>query len=157
MVLNKYCHAFQHVDSGSDDVGETNVHPILRQLFSTIQFTSATTKDVNLLYEAEEVCGVLGGLLTTFCKSGKDRTGMATTLQQSRFIGSRFGCGCSEDLLVKNANVMRVNGTRLSVTEKNIGKKVFSINSLQAKFLPVLYRPPAEVQEAILKTGADTS
>ena len=47
---------------------------------------------------------------------------------------------------------MRVYGTRLKVAEKNIGKAVYAINSLQAQFLPPLYRPPPQVQESLLKS-----
>ena len=46
---------------------------------------------------------------------------------------------------------MRVHGCRLMVAEKNIGKPVYSINILQAQFLPEVFRPPAVVCEDILK------
>jgi len=157
MLLNKHSWKVQSVETSEDQVSkEEHIHPMLRELFKTIQFTSTTEKDVQLLYEAEEVCEILGGLNITFCKSGKDRTGMAITLQQARYVGERFGCGSSDEMLLKNANVMRVHGTRLDVTKKNIGKKIYSFNSFQCQFLPPLYRPPAQVQENILKTN-DTS
>jgi len=101
--------------------------------------------------ELERVCVILGGCRVTFCKSGKDRTGMAVTLEASRQIGERFGCGNTSHRILKDANLLRVHGTRLLVAEKNIGRKVYSINPLQAKFLPPMYRPPPEVLEDILK------
>lgn len=154
MYLNKYAHRVRPVEHSEDvceDVYET-IHPLLRKLYSRIKLASASEKDILLFHEAEEICEILGGLQITFCKSGKDRTGMAMTLQQARFIGERFGCGCTDDLLLKNANLMRIHGTRLDVTKKNIGKKVYSFNALQSQFLPTLFRPPTQVMENMLKT-----
>ena len=155
-VLNSHCHVVQQVDSSTGVEEETNIHPIMRSLYSSVYSTSPTVKDVRMLREAELICDVLGGLRVTFCKSGKDRTGMAVTLEQARFIGERFGCGFSEEVLIKNVNIMRLHGTRLAVAEKNIGRPIFSINKIQASFLPTLYRPPPQVQENILK-NADSS
>ena len=42
-----------------------------------------------MLHELEVVCNALEGLRVSFCKSGKDRTGMAVTLEQARFLGER--------------------------------------------------------------------
>jgi hypothetical protein len=150
MYLNKYIYRVQPVEH-AEDVCEM-IHPLLRTLYSRIKLASATEKDILIFHEAEEICEILGGLQITFCKSGKDRTGMAVTLQQARFIGERFGCGCTEDLLLKHANLMRIYGTRLDVTKKNIGKKIYSFNALQSQFLPALFRPPTQVMENMLKT-----
>ena len=46
---------------------------------------------------------------------------------------------------------MRVHGVRIDVAEKNIGRRVYSINALQVHFLPVMYRPPAEVLETLMR------
>jgi hypothetical protein len=46
---------------------------------------------------------------------------------------------------------MRVHGVRLLIAEKNIGRKVYSINKFQAQFMPVMLRPPAAVCEDVLK------
>lgn len=56
----------------------------------------------------------------TFCKSGKDRTGMAITLEQSRALSEFFGFSFDEQRLLKDANLMRRFGTRLQVAEKNV-------------------------------------
>ena len=42
---------------------------------------------------------------------------------------------------------IRIHGVRIMIAEKNIGRRVYSINQLQAQFLPVVYRPPKEVLE----------
>jgi protein tyrosine/serine phosphatase len=39
----------------------------------------------------------VGGGQVIFCKSGKDRTGMAITLHQARLLADRHGTGNSMD------------------------------------------------------------
>ena len=109
------------------------------------------SKNVDLLVAAERVSVALGGCRVTFCKSGKDRTGMAVTYEQSRRLGERFHCGSSLQRAIRDANVMRVHGVRIDVAEKNIGRRVYSINALQAHFLPAVYRPPPEVLETMMR------
>jgi hypothetical protein len=127
-----------------------------------------------MLCEVERLSLAIDACKVTFCKSGtvfiainimflgslhffrfivgKDRTGMCVTLEQSRALGEVFGCGDKQDRLLGDANIMRVHGARIMIAEKNIGRKVYSINKLQAQFLPLLYRPPASVQEDMMKT-----
>ena len=50
-------------------------------------------KNVEILEEAARVTYALGGGQTVFCKSGKDRTAMCVTLQQSKALGEKHGCG----------------------------------------------------------------
>lgn len=127
------------------------IHPIAQELFETIRSSNLTMKNVDLLMEVERICLILGGVRVTFCKSGKDRTGMAVTLEQSRQLGERFGSGITPARVLRDTNLMRVHGTRLMVADKNIGRPVYSINVLQAKFLPVMFRPPIQVCEDIMK------
>lgn len=127
------------------------IHPFISDLFETIRSSSLTMKNVDLLMEVERVCLILGGTRVTFCKSGKDRTGMAVTLEQSRQLGERFGTGTELGRVLHDTNLMRVYGSRLAVAEKNIGRPVYAINLLQAKFLPLMFRPPASVCEDIMK------
>ena len=128
-------------------------HPMCKTLYDTILTSSLTLKNVDLLIEVERLVVMLGGCRVTFCKSGKDRTGMALTLEQSRQLGERYGCGMGQARILKDANLMRVHGCRLLIAEKNIGRKVYSINKLQAQFLPAMFRPPKEVCEDMLKSG----
>ena len=146
---------------------------------------------MDLLLAAERACSMLGGMKVTFCKSGKDRTGMAVTLDQARQLGERFNCGArgghgaamgvgggggggggggatadgidpgaviagtvsaeEHARLLKDAALMRSHGTRIEICLKNIGRRVYSINKLQAQFLPVLLRPPPDLLEDLFK------
>jgi hypothetical protein len=125
-------------------------HGILHPLREALRNTKVRGKNTDLLEAAADVCLSLQGSRITFCKSGKDRTGMSVTLFQARKL-SDFGCGSTEEQIIERASCMRIHGTRLKVAEKNIGRPVFSINLLQAQFLPLMYRPPPEVCESMLK------
>lgn len=128
-----------------------DAHPLTGVLEQLIQSGDPTEKNVEMLLEIERICRMLGGCRVTFCKSGKDRTGMAITLEQSRLLGENFDCGQCVERIMRDASTMRQYGTRLMVAEKNIGKAVYAINRLQIKFLPLFYRPPVEVAEELIK------
>lgn len=132
-------------------LASSTTHPMVKTLHDTILSSSLALKNVDLLIEVERLSVMLGGVRITFCKSGKDRTGMACTLEQSRQLGERYGCGMSVPRVLKDANLMRVHGCRLLIAEKNIGRKVYSINKLQAQFLPLMFRPPNQVCEDLMK------
>jgi len=139
-ILNNYCHTVSPVVS---DNNEPKAHPLLMNLCRQLG-----TKGDDLIKEVQDACIALGGCMITFCKSGKDRTGMVLTLQQSRFL-SQY-CGHSEQRIMKDANLMRSYGTRLDIAEKNTGKRVFAINQIQVNFLPPSLRPPPDVLEKIM-------
>jgi hypothetical protein len=132
-------------------VQNVDVHPLLYNLCESIKTADATAKNVDMLVKVEEACLLLNGCRVTFCKSGKDRTGMAVSLDQSRQLGERFGCGESLHRTIRDVQLMRLYGTRLGICDKNIGRPVYSINKLQVQFLPLQYRPPASVCESMLK------
>ena len=62
-------------------------------------------------------------------------------------------------LLMTNVQLMRSEGTRLWICEKNIGRPVYSFNSIQLQFLPELYRPPSNTFETLVSSyaGMDTT
>jgi hypothetical protein len=68
-------------------------------------------------------------------------------------LGERYDCGQSVDRILRDANSMRLFGTRIMITEKNIGRPVYAINKFQIQFLPLLYRPPLEVTEDLIKSN----
>jgi hypothetical protein len=126
-------------------------HPLTDILSTIIYRTNINEKNVEMLIEVERIGRILGACRVTFCKSGKDRTGMAITLEQSRLLGENFDCGQSFERIIRDANMMRQYGTRLMVAEKNIGKAIYAINRLQIKFLPLFYRPPIQLTEDLMK------
>jgi hypothetical protein len=138
------------VEETSDRL-QVMIHPILAQLEKAITNSDIRGKNVDMLEELERVCMILNGCLVTFCKSGKDRTSMAATLHQSRVLGELYQCGNSDKRVLRDANTMRAHGVRIIISEKNIGRPVFSFNRVQVQFLPVMYRPPLQVCESLLK------
>jgi hypothetical protein len=81
---------------------------------------------------------------------------MVITLEQAREINERFTLGHADDSIMYAASLMREHGPRLGICEKNIGKRVYSFNTIQAQFLPELLRPPTNCMENLWK-GGDTT
>lgn len=101
---------------------------------------SKTFKNVKLLHIAEDVTRALGGLRVTSCKSAKDRTAMAVTLEAARILQQEFHLPAGNQQNV--IDVLRSEGTRLDNTMKNIGRRKFAFNLPQVMALPQQYRPP---------------
>uniref|UniRef100_A0A1A9Z4R5 phosphatidylinositol-3,4-bisphosphate 4-phosphatase n=1 Tax=Glossina pallidipes TaxID=7398 RepID=A0A1A9Z4R5_GLOPL len=104
------------------------------------QLKANVSKNVKILHLAEDACRLMSGLRFTLCKSAKDRTGMAVTLEQCRVLIQEF------QLPAKNVPyvlaTMRSEGTRMDNVFKNIDKRKYAFNLPQVVSLPVMYRPP---------------
>lgn len=99
-----------------------------------------TSKNVKILHVAEDITRAFSGLRVTSCKSAKDRTGMAVTLEQARILQQEFHLPAGN--LQNVLDVVRSEGTRLDNTMKNIGRRKFAFNLPQVMALPQQYRPP---------------
>ena len=122
------------------ETGDAPLAEALGDLAETILARgNVISKNVDLLVAVERVCVALAGCRVTFCKSGKDRTAMCVTYEQSRRLGERFHCGSSLQRAIRDANVMRVHGVRIDVAEKNIGRRVYRYHALDE---PFPYAPP---------------
>jgi len=114
------------------------VHSSVLELKQVVQAQQKSQKDVDLLLKAQvAVRSLLGGRIT-FCKSGKDRTAMSVTLEQSKILSTIIG-KVDE---IQFANILREFGIRIVVAEKNVGRPKYSFNAAQRQLLPVAYRPP---------------
>uniref|UniRef100_A0A1I8PZI0 phosphatidylinositol-3,4-bisphosphate 4-phosphatase n=2 Tax=Stomoxys calcitrans TaxID=35570 RepID=A0A1I8PZI0_STOCA len=104
------------------------------------QLKANVSKNVKILHLVEDACRLMSGLRFTSCKSAKDRTGMAVTLEQCRVLEQEF------QLPAKNVpqilNTMRSEGCRMDNVFKSIDKRKYAFNLPQVLSLPAMYRPP---------------
>jgi len=141
--LNAYYEKFLEVLGDDADVcsgpnSGLTLGELMRHLHHNV--LANKSKNVDVLHLAGQACREMNGLKFTSCKSAKDRTSMAVTLQQCQILQLHH------DLLPKlflNAlDCMRQEGTRLVNVEKNVGFRKYAFNRFQLLALPKLYRPP---------------
>ncbi|XP_052873427.1 inositol polyphosphate-4-phosphatase type I A [Anopheles cruzii] len=105
------------------------------------ELRSHGTKNYRVLQLAEDITRAVQGLRFTSCKSAKDRTSMAVTLEQCRVLQQEFHLSTAN---VQNVlDTMRSEGTRSDNAMKNIGIRKYAFNLPQVLSLPAVYRPPA--------------
>ena len=114
----------------------------LRQIEETVAHAS-NTKNVHILQLTAAFCRSLGGARVVMCKSAKDRTGMAVTLEQAHLLKKFHSLDFIE--VPRVTGLFRLYGTRPENALKNIGERMFAFNSLQRRMLPADYRPPVAV------------
>ncbi|XP_046648953.1 inositol polyphosphate-4-phosphatase type I A-like isoform X2 [Daphnia pulicaria] len=114
----------------------------LPSILSQLQIELASNKIQNIAVHtlAEILVRKMKGLRVTCCKSAKDRTGMAVTLEQTNILTNDFDLATAE--FHKSLLCMRSQGTRRENTRKNVGVNKFAFNRLQLMAFPELYRPP---------------
>ena len=93
---------------------------------------------MHVLLLASDLVRELAGSIAICCKSGKDRTGMAVTLEQTRALGRDLGVFDE----VHVCKVLRRHGVRRPNIELNTDQDKFAFNAVQVKSLPRCYRPP---------------
>jgi inositol polyphosphate-4-phosphatase len=97
-------------------------------------------KNLDLLCVVEDLSRLLHGARLTCCKSGKDRTAMAVTLEQCNLLIAHHDM--LPPILQQALDAMRSVGVRRENVLKNIGEKRYAFNKIQVYALPKLYRPP---------------
>lgn len=100
---------------------------------------NANEKNVNVLLKTSDLCRFLNGMHGVLCKSGKDRTSMAVTLEQARYLCSSHGVVSGK----KSAEIMRRHGVRRHNVWANTGQRNFAFNGINYTSLPKCFKPPA--------------
>ena len=101
--------------------------------------------DMELFHLVEQASRELEGGIVVMCKSAKDRTGCAVTLQQAQYMQDTYPDLISEECKERVVNVMRMSGTTLDICAKNTNKPLFAFNPNDLHFLPPSLSPPIEV------------
>ncbi|RKP19841.1 tubulin-domain-containing protein [Rozella allomycis CSF55] len=127
-----------------------------KQLLSQFkcQLNSNNQKNMDLFLLFNEIIQNLNGARITFCKSGKDRTAMATTLHQAIFL-SDFNSFYSANELISILNSTNQEFAQLLTTLRdssslrmlnvfnNIGRYKYAFSRFQRLSLPKILRPPS--------------
>ncbi|VDL19870.1 unnamed protein product [Hymenolepis diminuta] len=117
---------------------QQDVCDVLRSLEYALK--NGKSKPVEVLRLVTEVSSSLNALRFTSCKSAKDRTAMAVSLEQARWLTEVEGMHRAS--FSPALKCLRSTGLRLSNVEKNVNMRKYNFTRFQLLSFPKAYRPP---------------
>ena len=105
-------------------------------------------KNVHVLLHTSDTCRGLVGMMAVCCKSGKDRTSLAVTLEEGRFLCENYSAVGGRSLCM----VLRKHGVRRKNVYINTGQPYYAFNHLQQSMFPACYRAPPGTYSASIKS-----
>mmetsp|Transcript_4709 Transcript_4709/g.7095 ORF Transcript_4709/g.7095 Transcript_4709/m.7095 type:complete len:1360 (-) Transcript_4709:622-4701(-) len=111
---------------------------LLKLATDAVKDANAAMKNVHVLLTTADLCRSIVGSHCICCKSGKDRTSMAVTLEQTRALSRELGI-LDEKHVCK---LLRRHGIRRVNVLANTHQDKYAFNALQVSSLPRVYRPP---------------
>ena len=148
--LNEYWLSFSGLNSKQSTHKET-----IKECAKLLMAMDKSHSKTQILCSFQRLVYLLNGVRITSCKSGKDRTSMSTTLEQSLHIihqENDFSNIEKNEKLMKMVSVLREVGSarNLNVLE-NTGDTKYVLTPLQALLMPKLFIPPRHLQKSIFK------
>ncbi|EDQ90564.1 uncharacterized protein MONBRDRAFT_18386 [Monosiga brevicollis MX1] len=132
-------YAERYMAAFPDDPNCSAIREHMRILHQEVA-TRGRTKNVEMLWQAERLARSMNMGRTTCCKSGKDRTSMAVTLEEVTVMRQFYEIDeITKESVLSN---LRSKGVRIENVLKNIGEKRYAFNVLQVQALPAMLRPP---------------
>ncbi|XP_059146391.1 inositol polyphosphate-4-phosphatase type I A-like isoform X2 [Physella acuta] len=139
-VYEYYMLYTKHFDDPLDrSHGLSSLYHMIKMLQNSVMTKKG--KNVDVLHMAAEVTRAMNGLRITYCKSGKDRTSMAVTLEMVHILQRNHNL--ASHVFMQSLDCLRSVGCRRENTLKNTGIKKYAFISLQMLYIPKLYRAPS--------------
>ena len=101
--------------------------------------TPPESKNVGFLHTVALLTRLMSGARVTMCKSGKDRTAMAVTLEHGLLLQEH---GMMPELATHAVGIMRRRGVRRHNVLLNTKRRTYAFNWMQQQALPEGYCPP---------------
>eukprot|EP00049_Salpingoeca_infusionum_P002350 m.55857 g.55857 ORF g.55857 m.55857 type:complete len:1021 (+) comp11527_c1_seq1:165-3227(+) len=140
-AFEKYFERFSAFHTQHQDTSWVDIQRMQQGLFALKHAIEAQKKkDMEVLHRSQWLCHAMKGGRITCCKSGKDRTSMAVSLELVLLLKENHQL--PEDLVQETLDRLRRDGSRRVNVQKNIGDSKYAFNSMQVKTLPKQLRPP---------------